>query len=130
LSSVLPSSHPGSLTSQSNHSFKIARKHGNFNLHHTKRISSTRQGSKSFNTDDEDNSLMGNDDFEQYHLNESIEDIQSGPENIEEIVRDTVDKLVAITLLNNAPFIVNMLTAIPGNTNTESKLLTNVSRQI
>jgi hypothetical protein len=69
---------------------------------------------------------MDNNEFDQ-----TIEDIQSGPENIEEIVRDTVDKLVAITLLNNAPFIVNMLTAVPGNgnnINTESQISTNVSR--
>ena len=42
-------------------------------------------------------------------------------ETIEEIVRDTVDKLVAITLLNNAPFFVNMLTTPPDST----KSLTN-----
>jgi hypothetical protein len=66
--------------------------------------------------------------MENDYMEQSREDIQSGPENIEEIVRDTVDKLVAITILNNAPFIVNMLTAIPGNgnnTNTESQILTN-----
>jgi hypothetical protein len=69
---------------------------------------------------------MENNEFEQ-----STDDIQSGPENIEEIVRETVDRLVAITLLNNAPFIVNMLTAVPGNgnnINTDSQILTNVSR--
>ena len=49
---------------------------------------------------------------EQERVQESLE---SSAENIEEIVRDTVDKLVAITLVNNAPFIVNMLTALPGN---------------
>ena len=127
ISTILPSSHPASLTSQSNHSFKITHKRGIINLTHPKQISSFQQRNKSFNTDDDDNHYMDNDD---------AEDQQSGPENIEEIVRDTVDKLVAITLLNNAPFIVNMLTAIPGNgdnTNTESKILTsnlttNVSR--
>jgi hypothetical protein len=105
------SSHPTSLTSQTNHTFKIANKRGIINLNNSKTFLSLQQRNKSFDNDD-------------------IEDIQSGPENIEEIVRDTVDKLVAITLLNTAPFIVNMLTAIPGNghsTNTESKVLTNVS---
>jgi hypothetical protein len=114
------SSHPTSLASQSNHTFKIANKRGIINLNNSKTFLSLQQRNKSFNNDDND--FIGNDD---------IEDIQSGPENIEEIVRDTVDKLVAITLLNTAPFIVNMLTAIPGNghsTNTESKVLTNVSR--
>jgi hypothetical protein len=107
ISSVLPSS-------SSNHSFKITRKRGIINFDNTKKIS-LQQRNKSF--DDHD-------DIEQ-----SIDDVQSGPENIEEIVRETVDRLVAITLLNNAPFIVNMYTTIPGNgnnTNTDS-FGTNVS---
>jgi hypothetical protein len=113
------SSHPGSLTSQSNHSFKIARKRGIINFNNSKKFTSFQQRNKSY----DDHNFMENDDMEQ-----SIEYIQSGPENIEEIVRDTVDRLVAITILNTAPFIVNMLTAIPGNgnnTNTESQILTN-----
>jgi hypothetical protein len=121
ISSILPSSHPGSLTSQSNHSFKITRKRGMINFNNSKKFSSFQQRNKSY----DDHDFMENDDMEQ-----SMEDIQSGPENIEEIVRDTVDRIVAITLLNTAPFIVNMLTAIPGNgnnTNTESQILTNVS---
>jgi len=91
------------------------------NFNNSKKFSSFQQRNKSY----DDHDFMENDDMEQ-----SIEDIQSGPENIEEIVRDTVDRIVAITLLNTAPFIVNMLTAIPGNgnnTNTESQILTNVS---
>ena len=50
-------------------------------------------------------------------MEQSIEDLPTGPENIEEIVRETVDRLVTITLLNTAPFVVNMLTAVPGNGN-------------
>ncbi|CAF3760547.1 unnamed protein product [Adineta steineri] len=149
ISSVLPSSHPGSLTSQSNHSFKTARKRVNHHLNNTKRTPTNRHRSKSFNinnddlTDDLD--LLNEDDIDnnnnnhhhhhhhhhydeqQQQLNESINDMDSSSENIEEIVRDTVDKLVAITLLNNAPFIVNMITGTPGNganTNTDSKSLT------
>lgn len=62
--------------------------------------------------------------YHQERAQESSDDPHADTENIEEIVRETVDRLVAITLLNNAPFIVNMLTAFPGN-NTESKSLTN-----
>ncbi|CAF2715309.1 unnamed protein product [Rotaria sp. Silwood2] len=124
ISSVLPSSHPSSLTSQTNHSFKITRKHGFDNLNVLKKNLYLQQRKKSFNDDDDnENNFTENDDSKQ-----TINDIQSGSENIEEIVRDTVDKLVAITLLNNAPFIVNMLTAIPNNdnsTNTESKSMSN-----
>jgi hypothetical protein len=137
ISSVLPSSHPGSLTSQSNHSFKTARKRANHHLTNTKRIPSNRHRSKSFNThnDDltDDMDLLNEDDINNNHdeqQNQSIDDVQSSPENIEEIVRDTVDRLVAITLLNNAPFIVNMITGTPGNganTNTESKSLANTN---
>jgi hypothetical protein len=134
VSSVLPSSHPGSLTSQSIHSFKTARKRGNHHIYHTKRIPSNRHRTKSFNNDDlmDDIDMMDDDNnhLEHQHLNESMDELQSSSENIEEIVRDTVDKLVAITLLNNAPFIVNMLTAIPSNatsTNTESKPLANTA---
>jgi hypothetical protein len=120
ISTILPSSHPNSLTSQSNHSFKITRKRGFINLNNSRKISLLQHRSKSYNNDDDN--YIENDQMEQ-----PIEDIQTGPENIEEIVRDTVDRLVAITLLNNAPFIVNMLTPVPGNgnsTNTESKMLT------
>lgn len=137
ISPVLPSSHPGSLTSQSNHSFKTARKRANQNFNHAKRIPSNRHRSKSFNTHNDDLTddldLLNEDDMNNNHhhdqqqSNESINDIQSSSENIEDIVRDTVDKLVAITLLNNAPFIVNMITGTPGNganTNTEPKLST------
>ncbi|CAF4790790.1 unnamed protein product, partial [Rotaria sp. Silwood1] len=141
ISSVLPSSHPSSLTSQSNHSFKIARKRTNHHLNNnnnTKRIPLNRHRNKSFNnnndnfTDDMD--FMDNNE-QQQQLNESIEDDNnnqqsSSSENVEEIVRDTVDKLVAITLLNNAPFIVNMITGTSGNNttniNNESKPLTNI----
>jgi hypothetical protein len=120
ISTILPSSHPSSLTSQSNHSFKITRKRGFINLNNSRKISLLQHRSKSYNNDDDN--YIESDQMEQ-----PIEDIQTGPENIEEIVRDTVDRLVAITLLNNAPFIVNMLTPVPGNgnsTNTESKMLT------
>ncbi len=113
ISTILPSSH---------HSFKLTRKRGIINLNNSKKISLLQQRSKSYNNDD-DNNYIDNDDIEQ-----STDD---GPENIEEIVRDTVDRLVAITLLNNAPFIVNMLTPVPGNgnsTNTESKILTTKSQ--
>ncbi|CAF1002596.1 unnamed protein product [Rotaria sordida] len=124
ISSVLPSSHPSSLTSQTNHSFKITRKRGIDNFNISKRNLFLQQRNKSFNDDDNNNNnFIENDDIKQ-----TIDDIQSDSENIEEIVRDTVDKLVAITLLNNAPFIVNMLTAIPStdnSTNTESKIITN-----
>ena len=130
ISSVLPSSHPGSLTSQSNQSFKTARKRSNHHLNNPKRLSSNRHRSKSFNNDDltDDMDLIDEDDHhhnEQQQLNQSVDNTQSSSENIEEIVRDTVDKLVAITLLNNAPFIVNMITG--ASTNNESKPLTNVA---
>ena len=118
ISSGLPSS-------QSNHTFKLARKRGFINLNNSKKASSFQQRNRSFNNNHSDD-YMDNNEFDQ-----SLEDTQSGPENIEEIVRDTVDKLVAITLLNNAPFIVNMLTAVPGNgnnINTDSQILTNVNR--
>jgi hypothetical protein len=120
ISTVLPSSHPASFTSQTNQSFKITRKRGMMNFNNSRKSSSFQQRNKSFNNNDDDQDFIENEE-----MNQSVEDIQSGPENIEEIVRDTVDRLVAITLLNNAPFIVNMLTAVPGsNTNAES---TNVS---
>ncbi|CAM4746966.1 unnamed protein product [Rotaria magnacalcarata] len=141
ISSVLPSSHPNSLTSQSNHSFKLARKRPNHNLANTKRIPSNRNRNKSFNTNDDfaddidfmdDDDDINNNHNEQQQTNESMDDAApSTSESIEDIVRDTVDKLVAITLLNNAPFIVNMITGTPGNnttsiTNTESKPLANI----
>ncbi|UJR26240.1 hypothetical protein I4U23_007581 [Adineta vaga] len=119
ISSVLPSSHPASLTSQSNHSFKITRKRGTMNFNHTKRSFSLQQRNQSFNNDEDDHGFMDNHD---------LEDISTGPENIEEIVRDTVDKLVAITSLNTAPYVVNMLTTIPNNGNVaESKVSTNMT---
>jgi hypothetical protein len=133
-STVLPSSHPSSLTSQSNQSFKTSRKRINHHLNNnTKRMSSNRNNRNKSDdlTDDMDSIDEDHNHNEQQQLNNSIDNIQSSStENIEEIVRDTVDKLVAITLLNNAPFIVNMLTAIPGNgnnTNTETKSLTNIA---
>lgn len=126
ISSVLPSSHPGSLTSQSNQSFKLARKRGSINLNHSRKISSSYQRNRSFNHHHQDDDFIDHDGFDS-----AMDDAQSGPENIEEIVRDVVDKLVAITLLNTAPFVVNMLTAIPGqgnHSNTESQILGSVSR--
>ncbi|CAF4482693.1 unnamed protein product [Rotaria socialis] len=116
ISSILPSSHSSSLTSQTAQPFKITRKRGIENFSFPKKSFSLQQRIKSFNGDDNNN------DAEQ-----AINVIQAGSENIEEIVRETVDRLVAITLMNNAPFVVNMLTAIPNNdnsTNTESKTLT------
>jgi len=65
-------------------------------------------------TNKRNRSLSTDDEHEQPTNHHSIAE-----ENIDEIVRDTVDKLVAITLLNNAPFIVNMITGT--NTNTETK---------
>ncbi|CAF1561690.1 unnamed protein product, partial [Adineta steineri] len=76
---------------------------------------------KSFQYDEDDYDSM-----EHYHEDNP----QSGPENIEEIVRETVDTLVAITLCNTAPYIVNMLTAMPNNgnnTNIESKNITSIN---
>jgi hypothetical protein len=141
ISTVIPSSHPSSLTSQSNQSLKIARKRTNHHLNNPKRIPSNRNRNKSFHHDDltDEIDLMDEDDIHHHHhhdeqqlqqqqLNDSMDTTQSSTENIEEIVRDTVDKLVAITLLNNAPFIVNMITGTPGtsaNTNTETRLSTN-----
>jgi hypothetical protein len=119
---------------------KIARKRTNHHLNNTKRIPSNRNRNKSFHHDDltDEIDLMDEDDIHHHHhdeqqlqqqqLNNSMDTTESSTENIEEIVRDTVDKLVAITLLNNAPFIVNMITGTPGtsaNTNTETRLLTN-----
>ena len=133
LSSTLPSSHSASLTSQSNHAFKMTRKRVQ---HQNKRTTSNRHRTHSFNHEefphendsmDEETSKFTEHDQHHYHqerAQESSDDPHADTENIEEIVRDTVDRLVAITLLNNAPFIVNMLTAFPGN-NTESKPLTN-----
>ena len=124
ISSILPSSHPGSLTSQSNHSFKLARKRGLINLNNSKKVLAFQQRNRSFNNNHDDD-FMDHDG-----MDSSRDETQSGPENIEEIVRDTVDRLVAITLLNTAPFVVNMLTAIPGNgNNTESQISSNVSKQ-
>lgn len=97
ISTMLPSSNSNSLTSQTNQSLKITRKRPN-NIkrnHH--------QRSRSFSDEDDHQQQMD----------------ASSEENIEEIVRDTVDKLVAITLLNTAPFIVNMITGT--NTNSDGK---------
>ncbi|CAF4367801.1 unnamed protein product [Didymodactylos carnosus] len=41
-------------------------------------------------------------------------------ENIEDIVQETVDALVAMATMNTAPFVVNMLTAIPSQTQQQS----------
>ena len=114
ITSVLPSSHPGSLTSQSNQSFKIARKRGTMNFNHSKPTLSSRQRNSSFNNDDESD-FMEHDALEQYSLMHPADDGPAGEENIDDIVRDTVDRLVAITLLNSAPFVVNMLTPVPGS---------------
>lgn len=67
-----------------------------------------RNRNHSFSTDDEHEQSI-------HHNNHTVVE-----ENIDEIVRDTVDKLVAITLLNNAPFIVNMITGTNTNTDTKS----------
>ncbi|CAF1088653.1 unnamed protein product [Adineta ricciae] len=115
ISSILPSSHPASLTSQSNHSFKITRKRGLPNYNAVKRLSSFQQRNRSFTNDEDDN------DYAEYHH------LEDGPENIEDIVRDVVDALVAKTIVNTAPYVVNMLTAIPNHRNgssTESKFAT------
>ena len=134
---VLPSTHPSSLTSQSHQSFKTSRKRINHHLNNTKRMASNRNRSKSFNNEDltDDMDLIDEDELypnhhEQQQNNDTINTSQSSStvENVEEIVRDTVDRLVAITLLNNAPFIVNMVTGTPGNTanaNNETKPLIN-----
>jgi hypothetical protein len=142
ISTVLPSSHSSSLTSQSNQSFKTTRKRINHHhLNNTKRMTSNRNRNKSFNHEDltdeidlidEDELYQNHHEQQQQQSNEVINTSQSSStvENIEEIVRDTVDKLVAITLLNNAPFIVNMITGTPGNTtntNIETKPLINPS---
>lgn len=87
-STVLPSSHPASLTSQSNHSFKITRKRGMLNLRAVKRLSSTSQRNLSLHNDTEG-------DYEPMETDD-MDDAQFGPENIDEIVRETVDQLVAI----------------------------------
>lgn len=96
VSSVLPT----------NPSFKLARKRGVPHFNQTKKSSPFQQYHR---TDDE--------------FDTSFDDISTAPENIDEIVRETVDRLVAMTLLNTAPYVVNMLTTIP--TSTDS---TNVSR--
>lgn len=98
---------------QSNHSFKLTRKRGMTNFNSTKRPSSYQQRHTSVNHAD--------DEFET-----SFDEIPTGPENIDEIVRETVDRLVAMTLLSTAPYVVNMLTTIPTNTDSTS-VSTNVS---
>lgn len=123
ISSILPSSHPNSLTSQTQ-SFKIARRRGFESFHFPKKSFTLQPRIRSFNDDDNNN---------RNDINQTIDDQPSGPENIEEIVRDTVDKLVALTILNTAPFVVNMLTAVPNNdssTNTELKRVTNTLSSI
>ncbi|CAF1669586.1 unnamed protein product, partial [Adineta ricciae] len=138
VSTVLPSSHPSSLTSQSNRSFKAARKRVNQHFTNPKRTTSNQNRSKSFSSNNDeftdDLDLSNEDDMNNHHdeqhqsSNESLEQTEPSTENIEEIVRETVDRLVAITLLHNAPFIVNMITGTPGNgvnTTAESKAVTN-----
>ena len=97
------------------------------NFHHSKRTLSSQQRN-SFNNNDEDDAesdLMEHDALEQYSLMHPSDDGPVGEENIDDIVRHTVDRLVAITLLNSAPFVVNMLTPTPGSgTTTDSKGLT------
>ena len=133
ISTVLPSS---SLTSQSNSSLKNTRKRLNSNFNHTKHIPSNRHRTRSGNHDDfTDNiDLIDDEDLnlhhDEQHSNDPINSSSSSSEleNIDEIVRETVDRLVAITLLNNAPFIVNMITGTPGtsaNTPPEIKPSTN-----
>ena len=125
MQSVLPSSHPASLTSQSVHSLKITRKDLSHNTGHFKRSLSYRQRHRSLNAHD-DADPMDHDGIEQRSWNDFVDDGHSESETIEDVVRDTVDRLVAITLLNTAPFVVNMLTAVPGSaTNTDSKMSTN-----
>ncbi|CAF0741088.1 unnamed protein product [Didymodactylos carnosus] len=91
LSSVLPASHPSSITAQSNR-FKTARKI-------VRRPASMFSRKKSFEDNDDynDNEMTNYDNLE----------------NIEDIVQETVDALVAMATMNTAPFVVNMLTAIP-----------------
>ena len=138
VSTVLPSSHPSSLTSQSNRSFKTARKRVSQHFTNPKRTTSNQNRSKSFSSNNDeftdDLDLSNEDDMNNHHdeqhqsPNESLEQTESSTENIEEIDRETVDRLVAITLLHNAPFIVNMITGTPGNgvnTTVESKAVTN-----
>ena len=136
MSSVLPS--------QGNHSFKPTRKRANQHSTQAKRAPSNRHRHKSFNhhddliddvdlTDDGDDDDEGDDepkanDAEHPSSKEYIDEMQSSAESIDDVVRDTVDKLVAITLLNNAPFIVNMLTALPGN-GAEAKQAANIPVQ-
>lgn len=133
--SILPSSHPASLTSQSIHSLKITRKDLSHNTGHFKRSLSYRQRHRSLNTHD-DADPMDHDGIEQRSWNDFVDDGHSESETIEDAVRETVDRLVAITLMNTAPFVVNMLTAAPGSaTNTDSKMSnntfgTNVSSRI
>jgi G:T/U-mismatch repair DNA glycosylase len=113
LSTVLPSSHPASLTSQSKQSLKITRKHQSVN--HYRRLSST------LNNNDRHQSI------EHYSSNDMFDSQTIECETIDDAVRETVDKLVAITILNTAPFIVNMLTPVPNPSSTvDTKLSTHV----
>jgi hypothetical protein len=74
----------------------------------------------------DDADLMDADGVEQRSWNDFADDRHSESETIEDVVRDTVDRLVAITILNTAPFVVNMLTAVPGNaSNNDSKMSNN-----
>lgn len=136
ISTVLPSSSHS--TSSLNSSFKTTRKRLNANFNHTKRIPGNRHRTKSGNHDDltDEMDLIDEEDHhDEQQSNEMIHHpstVSSEEENIDEIVRDTVDKLVAITLLNNAPFIVNMITGTPGNgvsptAETKSSINPNVS---
>lgn len=103
MSSVLPTSH----------SFKLTRKRG---IHEFKNASS-HQRTRSYNDEDEHNLYK-----------QSMDDYQSESENIDDIVRETIDRIVSIVVVNQAPFVVNMLTTVPDNDtciNTESKILTN-----
>ena len=66
---------------------------------------------------------MDHDGLEQRSWNDYVDDGRSETESIEDVVRDTVDRLVAITILNTAPFVVNMFTAGPSSANsTDSKI--------
>jgi hypothetical protein len=52
VSSLLPSFHPGSLTSHPNHSLKTGHKRSNHHLNNPKRLTSNRHRNKPFNNDD------------------------------------------------------------------------------
>ena len=132
----ISSSHSASLTSSQTHhnTWKLTHKPGVTSLNNSGKSVSLQQRSKSNNSYNNEN----NNNFINHHDTEqTIEDIKLTSGNIEEIVRETVNKLVAMAVSNNASFIVNMHTTIPDNdigTNTGSQMSRstlggNVSRQ-